>query len=607
MAPGSVLQRRRIAQGEGKAMEHASKHPLLSRGTVDAGCLLFALLTTLLCLYACLVYVGYALLELPKGHEFDWITGALIAPIILAGILVFLGLYLLARVAFRAMDRRISPDTASRAGGRTALRPLMKRYFPKYFLIILCAWMAWVVPHLPGALDADTVWQVLIWRNPQIWYDHHPWLTTMIFGSVFDLGAALGSQSIALAAYSLLQTVIMAGEMAFVLTYIRSFEPPKILLNICLAILCLVPFFPYTASNMCKDSLFCLGWIPFMVILVEGLRTRGQALRRPPWLITFLLVVTFLLLTRKTAPIIIGATLILMVVYAGKAARPYWLASLIAPLAVYAIWVMAVLPAWGVSAGPSKELFSCPLQQTARCVLLESEGSLSPPIGEEARESIEGVLPYEAIPALYDLTTADPIKDNYRYPDSAGLLAYLGTWTSMGLQHPLAYCTATMGTNMQLFLPFKPLALNENIDQAWVDDKVTVFSGYTQDGLDESAVRERIETTREGIAAFDAMAPGRTLLHKYEAALNFTPLRFINSPSFMVFLLPFFMFCFCLGRRHARQKAAFLIALAPLFLLFLSIVVGPMVLARYCMPSAMAAVLILFLPWILGKAGKSGS
>lgn len=586
-------------------MEHASERPLLSKGRVDAGCLLFALLTTLLCLYACLIYVGYALLELPKGHEFDWITGVLVVPLTLAGILVFLGLYLLARVAFRAMGRLTSPCTAGEPGGRTPLKPLVRRCFPKYFLIILCAWMVWVAPHLPGALDSDTVWQVLIWRNPRIWYDHHPWLTTMIFGSTFDLGAALGSQSVSLAAYSLLQTAIMAGGMAFVLTYIRSFDPPKILLNICLAILCLVPFFPYTASNMCKDSLFCLGWIPFLVILVEGLRTRGQVLRRPAWLISFLLVVTFLLLTRKTAPIIVGATLILMAVYAGKAARPYWLASLIAPLAVYGIWAMAVLPAWGVSVGPSKELFSCPLQQTARCVLLESEGSL-PPVGDEARESIEGALPYEAIPALYDLTTADPIKDNYRYPDSAGLLAYLGTWASMGLQHPLAYSTATMGTNMQLFLPFKPFALNENINQAWVDDNVTVFSGYTQDGLPEVAVRERIETTREGIAAFGAMAPARTLLHRYETALNYTPLRFINSPSFMVFLLPFFMFCFCLSRWYPRQKSAFLIALVPFFLLFLSIVVGPMVLARYCMPSAMAAIPVLFLPWIFrGTGGKS--
>lgn len=564
----------------------------------DAGCFLFALLTTLLGLFAGLIYVGHVLLELPKGREFDWITGALIAPIILAAILVFLGLYLLAWFAFRAMGRRTSAGTAGGPRGRAPLKPLIRRCFPKYFLIILCAWMVWVVPHLPGALDSDTVWQALIWRNPQIWYDHHPWLTTMIFGSVFDLGAALGSQSVALAAYSLLQTVIMAGEMAFVLTYIRSFGPPRLLLNICLAILCLIPFFPYTASNMCKDSLFCLGWIPFMVILVEGLRTRGRILRRTPWLILFLAVATFLVLTRKTAPLIVGATLILMVFYAGRAAKPYWLASLIAPLVLYGVWTMAVLPAWGVSAGPSKELFSCPLQQTARCVLLESEGSL-PPIGAESRESIEAVLPYEAIPSLYSLTTADPIKDNYRYPDSADLLAYLQTWASMGLQHPLAYSAATMGTNMQLFLPFKPFALNENIDQAWVDDNVTVFSGYTQDGLSEAMVQERIQTTREGIAAFSAMAPARTLLHRYETMLNYTPLRFINSPSFMVFLLPFFMLCFCLSRWHPRQRAAFLIALVPFILLFLSIVVGPMVLARYCMPSAIGAILALFLPWIL--------
>lgn len=581
-------------------MKHAAAQSRNLGSRLDAGCLLFALLTTALGLFASLLYVGYALLELPKGHELDWITSAHIAPIILAGILIFLSLYSLARIVFRTIARYTSLDTTCRLEGRSALKPLLKQYFPKYFLIILCAWAVWAVSHLPGALDSDTVWQVLIWRNPQIWYDHHPWLTTMIFGSVFDVGTALGSQSISIALYSLTQCVLIAAEIAFMLTYIRSFGAPKPLLNISLAILCLVPFFPYTASNMCKDSLFCVGWIPFMIILVEGLRTQGRILQRPAWLISFLLVVTFLLFTRKTAPLIVTMTLILMVAYAIKTARPYWLVSLIAPLMLFIVWTMTILPALNVSAGPSKELFSCPLQQTARCVLLESEESL-PPIDDGMRKSIEYVLPYKAIPSLYSLTTADPIKDNYQYPDIADLLAYLETWTSMGLQHPLIYSTATMGTNMQLFLPFKPFALNESIDQTWVNDNVTVFSRYTQDGLDEAAVRERIEMTREGIAAFNAMAPVRTILHKYETVLNYTPLRFINSPSFMVFLLPFFMFCFCLSRWRLKQKIAFLIALAPFFLFFLSIVVGPMVLTRYCMPSAMGAVLVVFLPWILNE------
>ncbi len=169
----------------------------------------------------------------------------------------------------------------------------------------------------------------------------------------------------------------------------------------------------------------------------------------------------------------------------------------------------------------------------------------------------------------------------------------------MGIKHPDSYFAATMGTNYKLFMPAIPFELKENLNQEWVNEQVQFFSAFLSSGITNEEIQIRDNTTRVGLAEPSTLQPVRSILYTYEIALNYTPLRAINSSSFFAFYLPFFILCFALSKRNKNNRTRILLCLMPSALLVASIIVGPVILGRYCLPALLTGVLIFSLPWIM--------
>ena len=558
----------------------------------DWGCLLFSLASTLLLLCSGIVYISITIFDLEIADYYSWITAEYTVALTLVGVFLFFVLYFISSLLFEAINR--SRNKTSAENQVTPFKICIKRHFLFFFAILFVCWLPWIIAHYPGSLDQDTIWQTLIWRTPTEWYDHHPWLTTALFGSVMDLGNSLGSQSASLFIYTTIQALITAAMLSLSFCYIRRFNIPRIIWISFFVVACILPAYASYASQMVKDSFFVLFWIPFLLFFIEGIRTRGKCLASPLATITFILCTILVILANKKGIYLALPAILALCIYAKPGKRLICSCCLIIPLVFSLTWSNILLPSWGVDKGPLKELYSLPFQQTANYV-----SQYSDEVTKEERAAIDKVLPYESLPTIYTLTSADSVKDTFKDPDTQDALNYLATWIEMGTKHPDSYFAATMGTNYKLFMPAIPFELKENLNQEWVDEQVQFFSAFLSSGITNEEIQIRDNTTRVGLTEPSTLQPLRGILYTYEIALNYTPLRVINSPSFFAFYLPFFILCFALSKRNKNSRTRILLCLTPSALLVASIIVGPVILGRYCLPALLTGVLIFSLPWIM--------
>lgn len=144
-----------------------------------------------------------------------------------------------------------------------------------------------------------------------------------------------------------------------------------------------------------------------------------------------------------------------------------------------------------------------------------------------------------------------------------------------------------------------------SLDQSWVDEQVSFFSQFLSEGIDSNEAQLRDSKTTEGLAEPESLEPIRNVVYTYEKILNYTPIRFLNSPAFFVFYFPFFILCFALSKYAKNNRSKMLLALIPSFLIIASIIAGPLVLDRYCLPGLFIAALVISLPWIfISKESK---
>lgn len=582
-----------------KERQNTIKSAFKESFSFDIGAFLFALISTVLFMLSTCIYIGITVFNLNGPNIYSWIEGVYLILVAGCAVFIFAFLYLLASFIYSLIRKSLSKSTQKPEP--LSIKETAKKYFLPLFVILLICWLPWIIAHYPGSLDQDTIWQTLIWRTSSEWYDHHPWLTTALFGSVLDFGSVLGSQGIALFLFTTIQAVLYSLLLSLTFCYVLRFSVPKPVWIAFFVLACILPAYPSFASQMVKDSFFVLFWIPFLLFFFEGLRTRGECFKGLLPLVLFIASIILVVLSNKKGIYLALPASFVLLLYVKSDFRIKCTAVLVIPLVTSLVWSNILLPAWNVDKGPSKELYSLPLQQTANYV-----SQYPNDVSQEEQEIINKVLPYESLPDIYTLTSADSVKDTFKDPNSSDVLVYLSTWTNMGFRHPDSYLVSVIGTNYNLFTPVVPFQLRENLDQAWVDEQVSFFSQFLSNDLASEEIQSRDAQTREGIAESTALSPVRSVLYTYEKIINYTPLRIVNSPSFFAFYLPLLLLCFALNKTPGVSKTRLLLALIPSLLILASIIVGPLVLSRYCITGLFAAILIASLPWIM-KTNSSDS
>ncbi len=326
------------------------------------------------------------------------------------------------------------------------------------FAVILLCWLPWLIANFPGSSYWDTYWQMwqvypdahpvaLIQWAPvrqstltDAWLvDHHPVLTTLLFGGAAWLSDQLtGTWMAGVFVLSTLQTLAYAALFAGMLRSFRRWGTPRWARMGILAFLCLIPAVPTWASCVVKDSVFGLFFLPWSLMLANCARTRGRYLttRR---IILFVVLALLMCLTKKTGIFIVGITTVVACVlfwkrkplvraFAWQGATCLAVMTLLLPLIIF--------PLANISPGGKQEILGPLFQQTARYAQAHE---LTP---EEA-QVIDAVVDVERVREHYQFDFQDGVKYYYRVDSTpADLGAYLELYAAQGIQDPEAYFAA---------------------------------------------------------------------------------------------------------------------------------------------------------------------
>jgi hypothetical protein len=185
--------------------------------------------------------------------------------------------------------------------------------------IMAIFWLPWYIANFPGGTYWDTYYQIfqvypenhpiaiIPWGDiydqtlTDAWLvDHHPILTTMIYGAFGWISDQLtGNWMAGVALFCALQGIVHCLVFSGAVAWIKERGCPPAVCFVIYIFLCIMPFISTWAMCMVKDSLFGVLFVPYILILVDSILTRGQSLMKPRKIVGFTILALFLCLTKK--------------------------------------------------------------------------------------------------------------------------------------------------------------------------------------------------------------------------------------------------------------------------------------------------------------------
>lgn len=363
------------------------------------------------------------------------------------------------------------------------------RHFLGTFAVLLVCWLPYVVISLPGAINFDYFNQLSQFFGDRPLTNHHPVLTTMVFGWLYELGHALGGARVALVLTVAVQVVCLAAALAYVQLWFRRMGVPRVARILALVFEALCPIYPLFARVLVKDTLSAVTVVLFATLLGARLwqEGRGEGPTKSTSAPSLALCGILCSLTRANCVYLVAAGLVIALPYARRSSRRGLALSLAAVVVAYGAWTSLLLPALGVRPTDKALALTVPLQQTAAYQRYAPED-----VADSEREAIQGVLKvnYDQVGSLYDPATVDPIQSQTDADDPMRLSAYLDAWRAQGLRHPGIYLDAFLRGNVGYWYPLMPYDSIQDLDYSqntveyhyqWMKGIGYVFSGQLSD------------------------------------------------------------------------------------------------------------------------------
>lgn len=319
--------------------------------------------------------------------------------------------------------------------------------------VLLC-WLPHLVVSYPAAMNNDTANQVEQALGLLPYDGNHPPFGTMVVGWTLALGRALGSVSLGLFAYVVVQTLLGAAVVGYAQATLRALHAPVWLRALSMGVCAFSPCFCDNVTVILKDVPYAYCALLLCCELArvafteppEYARGAGHAVR-------YGIACMGMLLTRNNGfgivlPVALGLILRARRADGGRACLRTGARTLL-PVALAVIVSAGVNAAHDVRPGSIREALSLPFQQTARFVRAHGED-----IPEDERAAIDAVLDYDALAGRYDPYISDNVKETLREGvTTRELLAYFGVWARQLARDPLCYAQATLIQNALLFDP----------------------------------------------------------------------------------------------------------------------------------------------------------
>lgn len=420
-------------------------------------------------------------------------------------------------------------------------------------LLLFLAWFAVFLAAYPGffAYDAtEELEQVLSGE----YVTRHPLLHVLLLGgTVARVQALTGSWNAGIAAYVLCQMAALALLFAWMLCRLCRPAGKRLQYLLSLLFLALFPVIPMFALCTCKDTLYSAGLLAVTALLLTGDASRKKG--RAGWDAGLCAGLFCMAVFRNNGFYVFLGTVPFLLLWAGRA-RWRRMAVCAAAALLLCLGTRGLLnAALSPVSTDAQETFTVPIQQLARA------WKYSPELfSEEDRAALFAVLPEEAL-ERYDPKLSDPVKIDFRteaYREAP--LRFWKLWAAAGIRAPFTYLNAWLMTSYGFWYPF-------TVPDAYNGTREYRTSSYFSCETEEPGVRR---------SYFPWLEEQYQKLSWDDAAHRMPVVSWLFSPGFLCWLYVL-TGLYLLSRKGRRP----LCALAPVYLNWLTVLLGPACLVRY--------------------------
>lgn len=425
------------------------------------------------------------------------------------------------------------------------------------FLFLLLCWLPVFLAVYPGffVYDAQDEYVQVATRT---FSTHHPLVHVLLLGGMIcGVHKLTDSYNLGIACYMVFQMVLVAGGFTFLFSYLRKKKISRVLRLIGLVWLGLFPTVVMFTLCSAKDALFTLALLMLLVCLLE-MGTEKAFFESKGWRTFFVCSGAAMMLLRNNGfyAFLVMIPLLLLL---NRGCRRQVLFLSACAVAGCLLINGGLKMALHADDSEYQELLTVPIQQLARTYKYAPEV-----FSEEDREILYEVLNEEAL-SLYTPRLSDPVKyrfDNEAFAGDKGKYAKL--WLRVGMKKPLIYLNAWWMTSYGFWYP---------------DTVINVYGGntvFTFTYKDNSYFGYEVEPpgVRESKIPWLDEVYRKLSLEVWKERIPVVSWLF--SPGAMFWFYAF-LFAWLLNNKRYEIMYPFL----PIFLLWLTVLLGPTYLPRY--------------------------
>ncbi|HAH17549.1 MAG TPA: hypothetical protein DCL29_00800 [Eubacterium sp.] len=329
-------------------------------------------------------------------------------------------------------------------------------------LLIMLMWLPYYASAFPGLTNYDffdmlntyygkdtNSLRVVIPIDPSVTLNNNnPVIQTLWAVFVMKVGNKLGSPYIGLFIFILLQFIMFALVLSYVIKWLAAKNINKKLRIALLLIYGLVPIHNNFALTTLKDTNFSAAMVIYLLCIIDMvLDIKAFTAKKFNLVKVCLSAIIMVFLRNNGFYVILLSAIILLITY-----RKYYkkiLIPFLVPILLYEVVTNAVYPALKISPGGEAEAYSIPLQQVARLVV-EHEEALT----EEDKDVIRCIINYDQIKERYKPEISDPIKSTFKVRHTKKEFSdFMALWAKYLVKYPDTYVQATMNNTYGYFFP----------------------------------------------------------------------------------------------------------------------------------------------------------
>lgn len=425
-----------------------------------------------------------------------------------------------------------------------------------YMLILFLCWLPALLSIFPGAFayDSHEEWMQITTGITA----HHPVLHVLLLGGCVEGFYQLtGSYNVGIAVYCILQMLILAGVFAYTIKFMERYKVCRSIRIFALLFYCVHPVIQLFSISTTKDVLFTAASLMFLLYSIDICVRKEEFFSKKTYQIGFVCSAFFTMILRNNGLYVVLIMLAVFFFQNRKYIKRY--AFIVTGIILcYAIYTGPFYKILDAEAGGIQEMLSVPIQQVARVYQYNYEE-----LQEEELELLYQVLPEKNLKS-YRSTVSDFVKQGFvqdAFKENAG--EYLKLWLRWGIRYPLTYVNSFL----------------INTSDFWYPN--AVINGYQHPYIKSNYFDYQVD------------APGTEIIilkgfHEYYRRISEEP-SVMKIPGSFLILSPGWYFlqylCFLFYARCYKVKRITTILLS-IFLVWLTVLLGPMALVRY--------VLILF-------------